>query len=380
MKLREFHLERIFARLRSKAKHVFSASSCESVSMREIIEMADEECKAMWNNLSLGYTDPMGCPLLREAVAARFTSVRHSDILELAPEEGIFIFMNTMLDPGDEVIVMHPCLPSLYELPRALGCEVIRWPLEMTSWGWKLDISFLAEKISPKTKLLILNIPNNPTGYVPVRTEIDRIVGLADKMGTWILCEETYRGMEHDPGGALPSFADLYTRATIIGGLNKYGLPGTRIGWLVTKNRQILAECFAYKDYTTLSSNAPGEVLATIAMRNANTLLRRNHKIVLKNLSVAENFFGKKRKKNFLWVQPNGGSTAFPRLLPPLDVTEMCERAINDKDLLIVGDWAFDLNSNHFRVGLGRKDFVESLTLFEELQDEMLAEYQRGKK
>ena len=292
--------------------------------------------------------------------------------VELTPEEGIFIFMNNMLEPGDEVIVMHPTLPSLYELPRTLGCKVIKWPLEVTSWGWRLDVNFLAENISPKTKLLIMNIPNNPTGYIPVRTELDRILNLADRMGTWVFNEETYRGMEHDPAAALPSLADIYPRATVIGGLNKYGLPGTRMGWLASKNRQLIEECAGYKDYTTYCNNAPGEILATIAMRNAPDLLQRNHKIVLENLGMAEAFF-KKHRDLFQWIQPNGGSTAFPRLLPPYDVTEMCERAMTEKKLLIIGERAFGLDTNHFRVGLGRLDFSKALAVFSDIADEIQA-------
>lgn len=370
MKIKEFKLERLFARYAAQAKYTLSQSACEFCTMQEILDMADEECKGLWNNLSLGYTDQMGYLPLREAVAKRYNTIRPSDILELVPEEGIFIFMNTMLDPGDEVIVMQPCLPSLYEIPRALGCKIIRWPLEITNWGWSLDFNFLTENMSPKTKLLVMNIPNNPTGYIPVRTEMDRIINLADKMGTWVFCEETYRGMEHDPAAALPSLADLYSRATALGGLNKYGLPGTRMGWLATKNRHVFSDCSAYKDYTTLCNNAPGEVLATIAMRNADELLKRNHKIVLENLSIAEAFF-KKHKKLLQWIQPNGGSTAFPKLMQPFDVTEMCEKAMNEKELLIIGERAFGLDMNHFRVGLGRRDFAESLEVFSELVEQM---------
>ena len=246
MRIKAFKLERLFARYAEQAKYMLSQSSCESCSMKEILDMADPECKKLWENLSLGYTRPAGFAPLREAISQRYTSIRPSDILELTPEEGIFIFMNNMLEPGDEVSVMHPTLPSLYELPRTLGCKVIKWPLEVTSWGWRLDVNFLAENISPKTKLLIMNVPNNPTGYIPVRTEMDRILNLADRMGTWVFNEETYRGMEHDPAAALPSLADIYPRATVIGGLNKYGLPGTRMGWLVSKNRQIIEECAGY--------------------------------------------------------------------------------------------------------------------------------------
>jgi len=370
MKIKEFKLERLFARYSSQAKYRLSQSACEYCTMQEILDMADEECKKMWDNLVLGYTDTTGFAPLREAVAKRFVTIRPSDILELAPEEGIFIFMNTLLDPGDEVIVMQPCLPSLYEIPRALGCKIIKWPLQETSWGWTLDFNFLAENISPNTKLLVLNIPNNPTGFIPVKTEMDRILSLADRMGTWVFCEETYRGMEHDPAAALPSLSDMYPRATTIGGLNKFGLPGTRIGWLVTKNKNILENCAAYKDYTTLCNNAPGEILATIAMRNASDLLRRNHKIVLDNLNLAEKFF-KKHKKLLHWIQPNGGSTAFPQLMKPFDVTEMCEKAMNEKELLIIGERAFGVTTNNFRVGLGRLDFKDALDVFSDVIEDM---------
>lgn len=217
-----------------------------------------------------------------------------------------------------------------------------------------------------------MNIPNNPTGYIPVRTELDRILNLADRMGTWVFNEETYRGMEHDPAAALPSLADIYPRATVIGGLNKYGLPGTRMGWLASKNRQLIEECAGYKDYTTYCNSAPGEILATIAMRNAPDLLQRNHKIVLENLGMAEAFF-KKHRDLFQWIQPNGGSTAFPRLLPPYDVTEMCERAMTEKKLLIIGERAFGLDTNHFRVGLGRLDFSKALAVFSDIADEIQA-------
>ena len=104
------------------------------------------------------------------------------------------------------------------------------------------------ENISPKTKLIIMNIPNNPTGYIPVRTEIDRILNIADRNGTWIFNEgDLPRHGARPPAAALPSLADIYPRATVVGGLNKYGLPGTRIGWLATKNRQILNDCAAFQ-------------------------------------------------------------------------------------------------------------------------------------
>ncbi len=373
MKIQNFKLERLFAMYKPKTKYMLSQTACAKCSMREILDMADEECLKMWENLSLGYTSNDGFLPLREAISTRYTSIRPADILELTPEEGVFIFMNCMLEPGDEVIVVHPTLPTLYEIPRAIGCTVIKWPLEATQWGWHLDINFLAENISPKTKLIIMNVPNNPTGYIPVRAEIDRILNFADRNGTWIFNEETARGLEHDPAAILPSLADIYPRAVALGGLNKYGLPGTRIGWLASKNRQMLSACAAFKDYTTLCNNAPGEILATIAMRNAPDLLKRNHDIVLKNLALVEALF-KKHANLFEWIRPNGGATAFPRLLSHFNVMEMCERAMAEKQIFILGERAFGIDTNHFRVGFGRLDFPETLAAFDEFVEQIQAE------
>ena len=93
MKIKEFKLERLFARYKLQTKYMLSQSACEFCTMKEILAMADDECMALWNNLSLGYTSQMGFPLFREAVAKRYSSIRPSDILEVVPEEGIFIFM-----------------------------------------------------------------------------------------------------------------------------------------------------------------------------------------------------------------------------------------------------------------------------------------------
>lgn len=369
MKIKQFKLERLFAKYKPFTKYMLSPVTCEPYSMAEILSMADDECKKLWDSVSLGYTEH-AAKLLCEAITARYTTMRPRDILEVVPEEGIFIFMNAMLDQGDEVIIMQPALPSLYEIPRALGCEIIRWPLEETTWGWRLNVNFLASRISPRTKMLILNIPNNPTGYIPVRTEMERILNIVDMMGTWVFSEEMYRGMENDPAGALPSVADLYSRAVSLGGCNRYGLPGIRMGWLATRNTQVLEACEAYRDYTTLCASTPSEILATIAMRNADDLLLRNHRIILDNLKIAEEFF-RKHRDLFTWIQPNGGAISFPKLIDSFDVTEMCERAIEDKGLLIIGKRAYGINANHFRVGLGRRDFPQALAVFEEIVNGM---------
>ena len=375
MKMREFTLERMFARLRPRASHLLSPASCESCSMSEILNMADEECLKLWNHLDLGYTNYRGLAKLRDVIATRYNTLGPDDILEVVPEEGIFIFMNTLLEEGDEVIAIQPTLPSLHEIPKALGCKVTPWPLEVTDWGWKLNMNFLSENISNKTKLIILNIPNNPTGYMPVKTDLFRIIEMADRVGAWIFCEETFRFMEHDPASVVPSIADIYPKGVVLGGINKFGLAGLRMGWLATQNRKIMAECSTYKDYTTLCPSAPSEILALIALRNVKYLQSRNHSIILENLALASEFFNSKPNW-FQWIEPNGGSTAFPKLLAPFKVSEMCDKAMEQVNLMIVSDRVFGYNNNHFRLGLGRKDFAQSMALFVDFMEKFVTEKQ----
>ena len=363
MKMTEFKLERLFARYARKAKHLLSATSCESCSMSEILEMADRECLKLWENLGLGYTNYRGHIKLREAITDRYKTLGSDDILEVTPEEGIYILMNSLLEEGDEVIVMHPTLPSLHEIPRAIGCTVVPWALEVTDWGWRLDMDFLVRNISRKTKMIIVNIPNNPTGYVPIMADLLRMANIADKTGTWIFSEETYRGMEHDPGAELPSIADVYHRAVALGGINKLGLAGSRVGWLASQNNGVITNCLAYKDYTTLCPSAPAEILALIAMRNFRTLLARSHQIIQENLGLAEGLF-RSKPDWFEWVQPNGGSTAFPKLSLKYRVSDMCNSAMTDNEILIVADRVFGINQNRFRLGFGKKDFGQALACF----------------
>lgn len=372
MKITEFKLERLFARFGPKAKHMLSATACESCSMKETLEIADNECKKLWENLDMGYTDYRGHIKLREAITQRYKMLGPDDILEVVPEEGIFILLNTMLEAGDEVIVMQPTLPSLHEIPKALGCTVIPWTLESTGWGWRLDMDFLVRNASPKTKMIILNIPNNPTGYMPILSDIYRIASIADRVGAWVFSEETYRGMEHDPGAELPSVADIYPRAIALGGINKLGLAGSRVGWLASQDRTTITKCLAYKDYTTLCPNAPSEILALIAMRNFNALIDRNHRIILENLDLAEGLFTSKPEW-FEWIQPNGGSCAFPKLMAPYKVSEMCDRAMEDSRIMVIPDRAFGISQNRFRVGFGKKDFSHALASFMDFMETFTA-------
>ena len=176
-------------------------------------------------------------------------------MLIAAPEELIFIAMNALLRPGDHVIATFPGYQSLYAIAEALGCSVTRWPLEVRDGRWGLDLDFLAAAIRPETRLLVVNFPHNPTGYLPSRSELDAIIELARRHGLHVFSDEMYRLLEYDAETRLPPVADLYERGISLSGLSKsFALPGLRIGWLAMRDADLLARCIAFHDYTTICS------------------------------------------------------------------------------------------------------------------------------
>jgi aspartate/methionine/tyrosine aminotransferase len=363
MKLKVSKLESIIQHIEKDVDYHLGASSCESFKIEELLEFADDECRKLWENLETGYNDFRGNARLREAIAERYKAISANNILEATTEAGTFIVLNTMLEPGDEAIIMQPAMQQLSEITNAIGSTVIPWMLEPAEWGWRLDIDFLENAITQRTKLIIINVPNNPTGYSPVLPDLQRIANIAGNKGIWIYSEESYRGMEHDPGGGLPSMADLYDRAISLSGLGKHGLSGLGIAWLVSQNSRVIEDCLAFKNYISPSPNALTEILALVAIRSFKDLALRNRRIILENVGLAEAYFYSKPDW-FSWTMPNGGSTAFPRLNIDYPVEAFCKEVMNEVGIMLIPDSAFYVDMNRFRVGFGRKNFGMALAKF----------------
>ncbi len=218
--------------------------------------------------LKLGYTESAGHPRLRELIAQVYAGIETEDTLVVVPEEGIFLLMHALLSPGDHMICTFPGYQSLYEVARSIGCQVTAWePSEER--GWHFDVGELEEKIRSNTRLIVVNFPHNPTGYVPPREDFESIIRLAEKHGAYLFSDEMYRFLEIDKGPTLPSACEMYEKGITLFGLSKtFGLPGLRMGWLASKAGDVLQRVNELKDYTTICASAPGEILAIMALKN----------------------------------------------------------------------------------------------------------------
>lgn len=356
-----FKLERYFAQYEFKSRYLLSCSDCESLAMQEVIEMADPECTALWNNLYLGYTESLGHPILRAEIAKLYTNITSEQILLITPEEGIFIAMQTLLKPGDHMISISPAYQSLYEIARSINCDVTPWQVQLADDHWRIDLKDLESKINPRTRLLVINFPHNPTGYLASRPELEQIIALARKHNLYVFSDEMYRGLEYAPEKRLPAVCDIYEKGFSLSGMSKtYALPGLRVGWLATQNREMFERWMAYKDYTTICHSAPSEILALIALRSGQSIIQRNLEIIGSNIKTADEFFAE-FSQQIQWIPPQAGSIAFPRLKVSTLASDFCLDVLQKENTMIAPANMFDYPGNHIRIGLGRKNFGEAI-------------------
>ena len=250
--------------------------------------------------------------MLRREIAALYDDLDPDDVLVFAgAEEGIFCLANVLLEAGDHTIVTWPGYQSLYEIARATGADVTLHELREDA-GWGLDLELLRRQLTPQTKLIVVNAPHNPTGMLPDRATFDGVVAIAEEAGAHLLMDEVYRFLEFDDADRLPTGADATQRGVSLGVMSKsFAMAGLRIGWLATRDRDLLARCAAFKDYTTICASAPSEILALIGLQAKDVVLDRSRGIVAANLELLDAFFAAWPDR-FSWVRPRAGFGRVP--------------------------------------------------------------------
>ena len=191
------------------------------------------------------YSHNLGLPELREAIAAYMTTLHGPiDAGRLAVTSGgvnaLMLAVQALVDAGDEVVAVTPVWPNLMAQPVILGAKLTCVSLKPVQGNWVLDMDALLAAITPRTKLLILNSPNNPTGWTLNRAEQQTIMDHCRKTGTWILADEVYERLyyaDDTSNGCAPSFLDVaqpHDRLVVVHSFSKsFLMTGWRLGWLV---------------------------------------------------------------------------------------------------------------------------------------------------
>ena len=366
MTFEPFKLEQYFARWEFSAPYLLCSSDLEAVSLRELLGLADEETSRLWQDLRLGYTETFGHPLLRREIAGLYDGVRPEDVLVFSgAQEPIFVAMSVLLGHGDHAIVVTPTYQSLYSIPRGLGADVTLVTLD-PEHGWALDLGLVAAAITPRTRVIALNVPNSPTGTLVSREAFASLVGLARARGIVLFSDEVYRGLEYDEADRLPAGVEAYERALSLGVMSKaFGLAGLRIGWIATRDADLLHRLAELKHYTTICNSAPSEILALMGLRARPSLLARGREIIQANLGRLDRFFAEWRG-TVEWTRPRAGTIGFPRFVDGASADGLAAELVEKHGVLILPGSIFDRPGPHFRIGLGRRNLPDALARFEE--------------
>ena len=370
--LPEFRLETYFARWEFSARYHLTASDAETMTVRELLAFEAQDGAggaadglAALGELRLGYTPTWGTDALRQAVASTYERAGAEDVLCFAgAEEALFWALSELVGPGDHALVAVPNYQSMESVTVATGAEVSGLPLwsgEGEGLRWTLDLDRVRGALRDNTRLIAVNFPNNPTGFVPERDTFVALARLCDERGIRLLCDEVYRGLERDPERTLPQGADLSERAVSINVLSKaYGLAGLRVGWVVSRDRELLGRLERRKHYTSICNAGPSEHLAVVALRHRERILARNRAIIAANLPVFEAFFAEFGEL-FAWAPPDGGCVAYPRYRGVEGAEAFCRRAVEERGVLLLPPSVYrsglgEVPEDRFRIGVGRRD------------------------
>jgi aspartate/methionine/tyrosine aminotransferase len=359
----DFALEVYLGRHEFTARHHLTASDAQTLTISELLAFGSEKDRADFEHLGLGYISTWGTRSLREAVASTYDHLDADDVLMFAgAEEAMFWAMQMFVGTGDHAIVTVPNYQSMESVTIATGAEVSGLPLwegSGSSLKWHLDLDRLKVLIQPNTKLIAVNVPNNPTGYVPDADTWRALIELCDERGVRLFSDEAYRGVEVGNNVPLMQAADASPAAISLNVMSKaYGLPGLRIGWVACRDRAVLAKLERAKHYTSICNAGPSEFLATLALKNATKIRTRNQGIINANLGPLEAMLSK-HTDLIQWWRPHGSCVAFPRYLGPEGVESFCESLVTERSAVVLPSSIYrsqlcEVPNDRFRIGFGR--------------------------
>ena len=349
MKIEEFALERIQSLYENTVELNLSDSGVHPMSLNELL--SEEEMSEL-RSLELGYGWTNGAVSLRRTIAALYKGRGPDDVIVTnGSSEANFLMVMSLLDPGDEIVVFTPNYLQIWGWARALGVTV-KTIAHKEELDWEPDLGELKSLVTPKTRLVTICHPNNPTGMVLDSNAMQELVALAADNDIYLHADEIYKGSELF-GPEPPSFLDLYDKAIVTNGLSKaMALPGLRIGWLAGPARDIYA-AWQRKDYTSITTSALSEYVAERVLKPGlrGKILDRSKRILRENLSLLSGWVSS-NSNQFSLVPPKAGGMAFVRYSRAVNSTELVDALRNEKGVLLLPGDVYGLDG-YFRVGIG---------------------------
>ena len=311
MKIKPFAVEEWMNRYEEGAKYNIAETCVDSISVDELFALTGEDKQAFLDAFCarrLTYGDIFGAPAFKEGVSGLYRTIRSEEIVTTHGAAGAshHVFYS-LVEPGDRVVSIMPTYQQLYSIPESYGADVQLLHLKQEN-DYLPDLQELRQLVTPDTKMICINNPNNPTGALMSRELLEEIVAIARSVGAYILCDEVYRHLSQSDVWS-ESIADLYEKGISLGSMSKvFSLAGLRLGWIATHDEAALASMLSHRDYNLISCGLFDEALAGLALKHKDVLLQRSQKIVRENLAILDAWV--QRQPHVHYTKPLAGTTA----------------------------------------------------------------------
>lgn len=327
MRIKPFLVEEWMNEYEVGAKYNIAETCVDSVSLDELFALTGTDKEAFLNEICarrFTYGDIEGAPLFREGICKLYQTVKPENIVTTHGAAGAnhHIFYS-LIEPGDRVVSIMPTYQQLYSIPESFGADVQLVHLE-TKNGYLPDLDELKRLITPDTKMICINNPNNPTGALMSTGFLQEIVKLAKKADAYVLCDEVYRHLTQEDVWC-DSIADLYEKGISVSSMSKvFSLAGLRQGWIATHDEFVRKQCLSHRDYDLISCGMFDEAVSALALAHSDALLARNRRIVRENLAILDEWV--KREPRVHYTKPQAGTTALVYYDFDMPSYEFCEK------------------------------------------------------
>jgi aspartate/methionine/tyrosine aminotransferase len=326
-------------------------SLTEPPRLETFLPLLDPELSLDWSGQSF-----QGMPALREKILLRSGNENNCSIddvlITAGTAEANFLAINQLVVPGDEIVVDTPGWPQPLVLAKAIGATLKLLPRKEDQ-AWAFDIQQLKELVTPRTKLIFICNPNNPTGYLMGAAELAEVIDVAAGVGAYVLTDEVYRGMEWE-GGHTPTVAALYEKGISTSSVSKVlGLQGLRTGWMICRDPQVITDAVILREDSSEIMNIMGEAIADIALGDDYypDAISRAREVGRRNLEIIDEFVAS--NDCLTWHRPVAGLIGFARLALDVTAAEFSSRLLAEPYRTFVMPGTAYGQPRHLRLGAG---------------------------
>ena len=368
MKIKPFAVEEWMNAWEVGAKYNIAETCVDSISMNELFELTGEDKTEFLNRLCarrLSYGDIEGLPEFRKGVCGLYKTLNIENIVPTHGASGAnhHVFYS-LISPGDRVVSIMPTYQQLYSIPESYGADVQILHLSKEN-NYLPDLEKLRRLVTPETKMICINNPNNPTGALMSEQMLREIVEIARSADAWILCDEVYRHLSQEDGWC-SSIVDLYEKGISVSSMSKvFSLAGLRLGWIATHDMSVVKSCLSHRDYNLVSCGVFDEMLAAAALKHRDKLLERSRKIVRENLQILDDWVSS--EPHVSYVKPKAGTTALGYYDLDIPSYEFCEEMYKKTGAFVTPGDCFEV-PHSMRIGYayGKQDLIDGLKAISE--------------